>query len=160
MKSGSNPKTLHVTKLKLAPVELERLGRHVVQAIFVVCSVPPPNKGKRWQSKVPALACCVFDVACDGPMLSQDKMLLETVAHSVAMGAVMDQKQRWAAVMQVEPLRKVVAEALHQVSQNQPLTAALHRPFLCFSARKKESAPYGKIEREGVIFQSVHSKVI
>lgn len=47
---------------------------------------------------------------------TQDKMLLETVAKSVATGAVLDQKQRWAAVMQVEPLRKVVAESLHQVS--------------------------------------------
>ncbi len=43
-------------------------------------------------------------------------MLLETIAKSVATGAVLDQKQRWAAVMQVEPLRRVVAESLHQVS--------------------------------------------
>eukprot|EP00903_Cladosiphon_okamuranus_P006858 g6679.t1 len=51
----------------------------------------------------------------------RDKVLLETVASSVAMGAVLDQKQKWAAVMQVEPLRKVVAEALHQVKN--PMTA-------------------------------------
>lgn len=43
--------------------------------------------------------------------------MLETVASSVAIGAVLDQKQRWAAVMQVEPLRRVVAESLHQVSR-------------------------------------------
>lgn len=53
-------------------------------------------------------------------VLPQDKRLLETIARSVGVAAVLDQKQRWAAVMQVEPLRKVVAESLHQVSQPAP----------------------------------------
>lgn len=47
--------------------------------------------------------------------LSQDKQLLEKVSSSVAMAAVLDQKQRWAAVMQVKQLRGVIAESLHQV---------------------------------------------
>ncbi|CAM9492210.1 unnamed protein product [Ectocarpus sp. 6 AP-2014] len=51
----------------------------------------------------------------------RDKRLLETIARSVGVAAVLDQKQRWAAVMQVEPLRKVVAESLHQVKN--PMTA-------------------------------------
>lgn len=70
----------------------------------------------------------------------QDKMLLETIARSVAMGAVLDQKQRWAAVMQVEPLRKVVAEALHQVSQETVKTA------LCRDSHGRKRMPRaGKI---------------
>lgn len=73
-------------------------------------------------------------------------MLLQKIAHSVAMGAVMDQKQRWAAVMQVEPLRKVVAEALHQVSQSQVFffppsephsTAPLLLPLLLLLLRRE-----------------------
>lgn len=72
----------------------------------------------------PVCVCvCVLLIVSTRPCdrataLVQDKMLLETVASSVAIGAVLDQKQRWAAVMQVEPLRRVVAESLHQVCQS------------------------------------------
>ena len=45
----------------------------------------------------------------------QDKTVLEKVSSSVAIAAVLDQKQRWAAVMQVKQLREVIAESLHQV---------------------------------------------
>lgn len=78
--------------------------------------------------------------------VSQDKILLETVARSVATGAVLDQKQRWAAVMQVEPLRKVVAEALHQVSQpvSWPIKAALHRRASPRADERKERTPCRK----------------
>ena len=68
------------------------------------------------QSPVLFACACVRHTRCK----TQDKLLLETVAKSVATGAVLDQKQRWAAVMQVEPLRRVVAESLHQVSQSCP----------------------------------------
>lgn len=47
--------------------------------------------------------------------LFQDKNVLEKVSRSVAMAAVLDQKQRWAAVMQVKQLRGVIGDSLHQV---------------------------------------------
>lgn len=49
--------------------------------------------------------------------LLQDKDVLEKISSSVAMAAVLDQKQRWAAVVQVEQLRRVLAESLHQVKR-------------------------------------------
>lgn len=45
----------------------------------------------------------------------QDKDVLEKIASSVAMAAVLDQKQRWTQAVQLEHLRRVLAESLHQV---------------------------------------------
>ncbi|KAG5190235.1 Two component sensor histidine kinase [Tribonema minus] len=50
-----------------------------------------------------------------------DKELLEKVASSLAMGAALDQRQRWAAAAQVEELRRMLSETLHQAKN--PLTA-------------------------------------
>ncbi|CAM9240994.1 unnamed protein product, partial [Phaeothamnion confervicola] len=51
----------------------------------------------------------------------RNKDLLEKIASSVAIAAVLDQRQRWAATVQVDQLRRVLAETLHQVKN--PLTA-------------------------------------
>lgn len=48
--------------------------------------------------------------------LSQDKDILEKISSTVAMGAVLDQKQRSTAFVQVEHLRRVLSESLHQVT--------------------------------------------
>ncbi|CAM9637940.1 unnamed protein product [Ectocarpus fasciculatus] len=73
----------------------------------------PPSAGEISASRGSEEARVLWD--------ERDKRLLETIARSVGVAAVLDQKQRWAAVMQVEPLRKVVAESLHQVKN--PMTA-------------------------------------
>lgn len=46
---------------------------------------------------------------------AQDKTTLEKVCSSITAATVLDQKQRWAAVTQVEQLGRVLSESLKQV---------------------------------------------
>jgi len=51
----------------------------------------------------------------------RDKVQLENVASTLAIAAVLDQKERWAHTVALESLRTALAETLHQVKN--PLTA-------------------------------------
>ncbi|CAM9460043.1 unnamed protein product, partial [Heterosigma akashiwo] len=64
-----------------------------------------------------------IDEGCSANWSEKDCRMLQNVANTLALAAVLDQKERWEHQMQLDGLRRALAETLHQVKNRWRLPA-------------------------------------